>query len=103
MISSTPRHCWKSAGWATQSNVTRPPVCCARRAAKRTAILASGVLSTTTRNLRGRSDEVSLMGPDADTMAGAAARVAPKDLTMTIEREEQLEKLRRAGQVVAAT
>src|ERR1700694_66552 len=99
MISSTPRHCWKSAGWAQQRRVTRPPVCCARRAAKRTATRASGVLSTTTRNLRGRSREGSLMGEDADTMGGAAARVRP----MTIGSEEQLEKLRHAGRVVAAT
>ena len=35
MISSTPRHCWKSPGSATQSSVTRPPVCWARRVAKR--------------------------------------------------------------------
>src|SRR6185437_13054809 len=31
MISSTPRHCWKSAGWTTQSSVTRPPACRRRR------------------------------------------------------------------------
>src|SRR5689334_10515204 len=74
MISSTPRHCWKLAGWATQSRVTRPWVCWARRAAKRTATLHSGDLSTTTRNLRGRSRAGSLMAAEADTMPGRAAR-----------------------------
>src|ERR1700712_4786970 len=117
MISSTPRHCWKSAGWATQSSVTRPLVCWARRAAKRTATLDSGVLSTTTRNLRGRS--ISLM-PRFLHPPRAAARVLPqvekpaafantaratgqRADTMTIESEEQLENLKRAGVVVAAT
>src|SRR5579864_2417412 len=53
MISSTPRHCWKSGSWAGHIRVTRPPVCWARRVAKRNATLCSGVLSTITRNLRG--------------------------------------------------
>src|ERR1700733_12960553 len=68
MISSTPRHCWKSANCATHNMVTLPPVCCARRVAKRIATRHSGVLSTTTRNLRGRAlsafvEDVSLIAP----------------------------------------
>src|SRR5690348_12797748 len=53
MISSTPRHCWKSGSWVGHIRVMRPPVCCARRVAKRSATVHSGVLSITTRNLRG--------------------------------------------------
>src|ERR1044072_4722177 len=64
MISSTPRHCWKSGGVAAQSSVTRPLVCWARRVAKRSATADSLVLSITTRNLRGLR-WVPLMGSDA--------------------------------------
>src|SRR5690242_8533682 len=61
MISSTPRHCWKSGGAAGHIRVTRPPVCWARRVAKRRATLHSGVRSITTRNLRGARDAGLLM------------------------------------------
>src|ERR1700761_2527886 len=61
MISSTPRHCWKSGSWAGHIRATRPLVCWARRVAKRSATLCSAVLSTTTRNLRGARDAGLLM------------------------------------------
>src|SRR5215469_1712671 len=63
MISSTPRHCWKSGSWAGHISVTRPPVCWALRVAKRSATLCSGVLSTTTRNLRGMRVDWGLLMP----------------------------------------
>src|SRR5258708_31582913 len=53
MISSTPRHCWKSGRVAAHKKVTRPPVCWARRVAKRRATADSLVFSITTRNFRG--------------------------------------------------
>src|SRR4051812_6525654 len=69
MISSTPRHCWKSGGVAAHIKVTRPPVCWARRVAKRNATRHSLVLSITTRNLRGARAGL-LMDRDAGIMTG---------------------------------
>src|SRR3954469_12534972 len=76
MISSTPRHCWKSGGVAAHIKVTRPSVCWARRVAKRRATADSLVLSITTRNFRGARLAGLLIGGDAGIMTGRRQEVS---------------------------
>src|ERR1700749_194591 len=79
MISSTPFHCWMSPGSATQSSVMRPPACCARRVAKRIATLLSGVLSTTTRNLRwwsGALTKIDRYLPTASSLSASQSLIS---------------------------
>src|SRR4051812_23692162 len=83
MISCTPRHCWNSPGEAAHRSVTRPLVCCARRVAKRSATADSGVLSTTTRNLRGARAGVEFMGGET---TGLPIRRRGSDHPHTVQR-----------------